>query len=157
MLLGVDPGNTDSAYMLYDQVNKMPVKFGKINNLELLDLLKELREKTDTMVVEHMQSMGMSVGSSVFETCYYIGRLQDRWISLRGEFHKIFRKDVKMHICGSMRAKDSNIRQAIMDRYGSTREKAIGKKATPGPLYGVKSDIFSALAVSITFVETKKG
>jgi hypothetical protein len=45
-------------------------------------------------------------------------------------------------------AKDANIRQAILDRFGG-KEKAIGKKANPGPLYGVKSHLWSALAVAL--------
>jgi hypothetical protein len=58
-----------------------------------------------------------------------------------------------MCLCGATKAKDSNIRQAIMDRYGSAREKAIGRKATPGPLYGVSKDIWAAIGVAITFDE----
>lgn len=31
------------------------------------------------------------------------------------------------------------------------KEKAIGKKATPGPLYGVVGDEWAALAVAVTW------
>jgi len=38
----------------------------------------------------------------------------------------IYRKDEKMNICHSMRAKDSNIRQALIDRFG-----IVGTKKNP--------------------------
>jgi len=42
-----------------------------------------------------------------------------------------------------------------MDRYGSSREVSIGKKKTPGPLYGISNDVWAALGVAITASETK--
>ena len=65
---------------------------------------------------------------------------------------RIGRKAVKIHLCGSMRAKDPNIRQALIDRYGGS--SAIGRKATPGPLYGVAGDVWAALAVAVTHADT---
>jgi hypothetical protein len=49
-----------------------------------------------------------------------------------------------------MKAKDANIRQALIDIYGGN-DKAIGNKKTPGPLYGIKGDLWAALAVAVTF------
>ena len=48
-----------------------------------------------------------------------------------------------------MRAKDSNIRQALLDLYGGDKRKAIGIKAEPGPLYGIKSHMWAALGVAV--------
>jgi hypothetical protein len=62
------------------------------------------------------------------------------------------RKDVKLHLCGQTRAKDSNIRAALIDRFGG-KEKAIGKKASPGPLYGLKADAWQALALAVTWLD----
>ena len=41
-----------------------------------------------------------------------------------------------------------------IDKFGGSKETAIGKKANPGPLYGVKKDIWAALAVAVTWAET---
>jgi len=49
-----------------------------------------------------------------------------------------------------MKAKDANIRQALIDKLGP-----VGTKKSPGPLWGVKSHIWSALAVAVTALETK--
>ena len=53
-----------------------------------------------------------------------------------------------MHFCNSVQAKDGNIRQALIDRFGG-KEGAIGKKKTPGPLYGVHAHEWPALAVAV--------
>ena len=72
---------------------------------------------------------------------------------------KVYRSEVKMKLCHSMRAKDGNIRQAIIDRYPATGGGAIpqiGTKNQPGPLYGISKDLWSALAVAITYEESLK-
>lgn len=66
----------------------------------------------------------MPVGETVFETCVWIGRFIE--IMQRINYTKIYRKDEKMNICHSMKAKDSNIRQALIDRFGE-----VGTKRNP--------------------------
>jgi hypothetical protein len=56
-----------------------------------------------------------------------------------------------LQLCGSSRANDATIRQALLDRYGPGREKAVGTKANPGPLYGIKADLWQALALAVTY------
>ena len=94
----------------------------------------------------------MAVGKDVFETCLWIGR----FIQCAGadRVRLVYRKDVKLHICNHPRAKDANIRAAIIDRYGGKAE-AVGTKKSPGPLYAVKSHAWAALAVAITATETQ--
>ena len=96
----------------------------------------------------------MAVGAEVFETVYWIGRFAERAIQLDHAAERVFRRDVKLHLCGNSRAKDANIRQALIDRYGG-KEQAIGRKASQGPLYGLSGDCWSALAVAVTFAETR--
>jgi hypothetical protein len=50
-----------------------------------------------------------------------------------------------------MKAKDSNIRQALIDRFGE-----VGVKARPGFFYGFKKDIWAAFAVGVTYLDKKK-
>ena len=45
-----------------------------------------------------------------------------------------------------MKAKDSNIRQALMDRFGE-----VGTKKNQGYFYGFKADIWQAFAVCVTY------
>ena len=61
-----------------------------------------------------------------------------------------------MHLTNSARAKDANVRQALLDKFGPGKEKAVGKKATPGPLDGLTGDCWSALGVAVTAAETEQ-
>ncbi len=68
-------------------------------------------------------------------------------------FTQIDRKDEKMCLCGrAAKVSDSNIRAAIIDRYGG-KVKAIGKKHSPGLLYGLSGDCWQALAIAICWWE----
>jgi uncharacterized alpha-E superfamily protein len=89
----------------------------------------------------------------VFETVFWTGRLFER-AHYRARVERMPRRAVKVHLCHSSRAQDSNVRVALLDRFGG-RERAIGKKQTPGPLYGLKSHEWSALAIAITWWDQK--
>ena len=150
-VLAIDPGCSESAWVLYDGTK--PIEFGKQPNGELLQMIgKDYFHEADNLVIEQIASMGMSVGEEVFETVFWSGRFAEAW---GAPFHRVKRHQCKMHLCGSSRAKDGNIRQAIIDRYGPEREKAIGRKKSPGPLYGISADVWQALAVAITWWESE--
>lgn len=100
------------------------------------------------MVIEMIASYGMPVGKEVFETCVWIGRFIEAYDK---DYEFVYRKDEKMNICHSMKAKDSNIRQALIDRFG-----AVGTKKNPGWFYGFKADIWQAYAVGVTYLDLQK-
>lgn len=157
IILAIDPGPTESAWLLYDTKVKVPCRFGITVNANVMPIVLGYTEyDISDMAIEMVACYGMAVGASVFETCTEIGKFEERFES-KGlvKARRVYRKDVAMHLCNSMRAKDPNIRQTIMDRYGSTRQKAIGTKKNPGPLYGVSKHVWAALAVAITFAETQ--
>jgi hypothetical protein len=137
IVLGIDPGTTESAWVLWDGSR---VQAGKIHANEALrhDLNRGLIPHTHA-AVEMVACYGMPVGREVFETCVWIGRFSEY---IDAEF--VFRRDVKLHLCNSAKAKDANIRQALLDRLGH-----VGTKGNPGPLYGVKSHLWAALAVAV--------
>lgn len=144
-IIAIDPGNEASAWCVLEQGK--PVAFGKESNSEvLIRVRREWSPGDDLLAVEMIASYGMAVGREVFETCLWIGRFIEAW---RGQHQLIYRRDVKIFHCESVRATDANIRAALIDRYGPGKEKAIGKKAAPGPLYGLKGDEWSALAVAL--------
>jgi hypothetical protein len=104
------------------------------------------------VAIEMIASYGMPVGREVFDTCLWVGRFIETAARAAYKADLVYRRDVKLHLCGQARAKDANIRQALLDKFGG--KAAQGTKATPGPLYGVKADVWSALAVAVTFSET---
>ena len=149
-IFAIDPGPELSAFVAYD--GSKPVWFDKIENRDLLKNIESRRGLIgcETLIIEQIAAMGMAVGAEVFETCFWSGRFAQAW---SGEFDRVKRNQVKMHLCGNMRAKDANIRQAIIDKFGG-KDRGIGKKKTPGPLYGMSGDCWAALAVAITWWET---
>jgi hypothetical protein len=159
MILAIDPGPEQSATVKYNEKLRSLVVFGKTLNHEVA---KDLRayfagghsdpNDRPTLVVEMIASYGMPVGREVFDTCVWIGRFLEAW---RGPSDTLYRGSVKLHLCGSMRAKDGNVRQALIDAFGG-KEKAIGKKAQPGPLYGVSGDVWAALAVAVTYADRQE-
>jgi hypothetical protein len=147
-ILAIDPGPEQSAYVLY--VGNSIYLNGIITNEQLRDDLENMRDCDYKLVIEQVAAMGMAVGAEVFETVFWSGRFVEAW---GGEWDRVKRHEVKMHLCGNMRAKDANIRQALLDKFGPGKAKAVGTKRQPGPLYGIKSHCWAALAVAVTYAE----
>lgn len=146
-LLAIDPGPIQSAWLVYH--DGQPEAFGKEDNDLVLSVIRS--STADRLAVEMIASYGMPVGADVFSTCVWVGRFVQQWVHEGREFPDLIpRMSVKMHLCGQSRAKDANVRQALIDRYGPGRELAIGRKASPGPLYGVSGDVWAALGVAVT-------
>jgi len=154
-ILAIDPGNEESAYAVLDQ-NLKPVMFAKKKNSEVLNDCNDIvafNAVPITIVIEMVASYGMPVGREVFETCVWIGRFAQSLENMKTHFTSedqkakfIYRKEEKTDLCGSMKAKDSNIRQALIDRFGT-----VGTKKSPGWFYGVSKDVWSAIAVGVTY------
>ena len=142
MILAIDPGPEQSGYVLYDGT---VLDCGVLPNVRMLTMVQHIRD-VDVLAIEGIASQGKAVGASTFDTCIWIGRFGERFGWSHVEL--VYRMRVKLYLCGSNRVKDTNIRQALIDRFGGIR--AIGLKASPGPLYKVKSHAWSALAVAVT-------
>lgn len=147
-ILGIDPGPDKSAFVVWNGNTWVTAEIVKNEVMRTVLLASDY----DYLAIEMVAHYGMAVGKEVFETCVWIGRFIE--CSTRAPSfpcNLVYRREIKMHFCNSMKAKDANIRQAILDRFGG-KEKAIGNKATPGPLYGIKSHLWSALAIAL-FIE----
>lgn len=158
MILAIDPGNTESAYVLMDKETLRPIQFGKVPNKLMLDYITVFHSnaflrppfKMPEVAIEMVASYGMAVGAEVFETVFWIGRFYEAAHGYKS-LNRIYRKDVKINLCNNMKAKDSNIRQALIDRFG-----VVGTKKKPGWFYGFKADIWQAYAVGVTYADTKQ-
>lgn len=146
-IIAIDPGPTESAWIAYNPHSDGIRAFAKVPNEHLRSTLRNLHPDISRIVIEKIESFGMAVGAEVFETVYWSGRFAEAAAPLPVE--RVSRRAVKLHLCGSARAKDTNIRQALIDRFGGA--SAIGRKSAPGPLYGISGDVWSALAVAVTF------
>ena len=152
VLLAIDPGTTQSGFVVFD--GQRVIESGVHQNEEVLRLLAASQERRITsLAIEMIACYGMGVGREVFETCVWIGRFQQAWHD-PGAVRLVYRREVKLHLCESVKAKDANVWVALVDKFGG-RDAAVGSKRAPGPLYGVKSHARAALGVAVTTFETK--
>ena len=157
MLLAIDPGNIESGYVILDEYKV--IDKGKVLNEDLMFKIAYdvIFKNIDQAVIERIASYGMATGQTVFDTCVWIGRFQQLLIENNVDVALVFRKDVKMNICGQTRAKDSNIIQALIDRFApNTPNRGKGKKASPGYFYGFKADIWQAFALGVTWQDMRE-
>lgn len=147
-LLAVDPGYTESAWLLYDVDEQRPMQWATELNERVRWVISETSARV--LAIESVASYGMAVGAELFETVLWAGRFIERYGDTGGTVLRIYRADVKLHLCHARNAKDANVRQALIDRYGPSKEVAIGKKASPGPLYGLTGHAWAALGVAVT-------
>lgn len=136
MILAIDPGTTQSAYVVYDPGEEQIVAKGISPNDDVLDVISAWFPAD--VAIEMIASYGMAVGKEVFETCVWIGRFAQVAYNQGDCPMMIYRKDVKMHLCGTTKAKDANIRQALLDLLGKDTTK------------GVVKDMWAALGVAVT-------
>lgn len=146
-IFAIDPGTEESAWVAWE--NGQLRRHGKQANAVLLQRLRGFPVDLGAtlLAVEMIASYGMAVGREVFTTCVWIGRFIEAWPA--GEHRLIYRRQVKLELCGSAKANDANIRAELLDRFGG-KVAAIGSKKAPGPLYGLKGDTWAALGVAIT-------
>ena len=157
MILAIDPGNIQSAYCLIDTETYRPIEFGKLDNDNLLNQIG-IFKNLDCIVIEKVASYGMAVGKEVFDTCEWYGRFIQKYCDTHEGFkiNYVYRREEKINLCGSMKAKDSNIRQALIDRFAQHDFKnGKGTKKNQDWFYGFKADIWSAYAVGITYLDRR--
>jgi len=148
-ILAIDPGNIESAYIMMFDGKIMNAE--KVRNEIVLSTIKGLYSDDLTIVIEKIQSFGMVVGATVFETCYWIGRFWQEAVRHDIKVEFVTRMEEKMCLCHNSRAKDKNIHQALVDRYGP-----VPTKKRPNPFYDdikLSGDMWSALAVAVTYME----
>jgi hypothetical protein len=157
-ILGIDPGPKKSAYVVYDSIDKKLIAKNKLRSGDLLRMLEwpAVLAIADILVCEAIQPRGRPMGYDTIRTERWVGRFIQAWRP--GRYSVLYRSEIKLHLCGWTRAKDPNIRQALIDKFPATgggKTPQIGTKKQPGALYGVSKDIWSALAVAVTYAETR--
>lgn len=142
-IFGIDPGTEQSGWVLLDSSALRVLDSGISDNHDVLRWVAAGQD-ADVLAIEMIANLGMSVGKSTFDTVRWIGRFQQAWRD-PDAVRLVFRHQVKTYLCHSQRAKDPNVRQALLDFVGPQ-----GVKRKPGPTYGVRSHAWSALAVAVT-------
>jgi len=157
-ILAIDPGTTKSGGVLITCEEsalrpRILAHWSDVDNDELLKLMGSNRLGYQFCAVEGMTFQGRKfIGNETFLACIWAGRFMQRAMDMG--FAKcgtslIMRRQVQINLLGSTLGGDKHIRAAIIERYGGKAE-AIGTKSKPGPLYGLTSHAWPALAVALT-------
>ena len=151
-VLSLDPGNTHTGWVIVDKDTIKPLEFAKDKNEDLARKMISGELQFDEFVTERMESFGMAIGRTVLIACEWIGRFC-QIAEMKGcQSNYVYRHTEKMHICHDSRAKDANIRRALIDRFAST-PSGKGTKKNPDWFYGVSSDCWSAVAVATVYCD----
>lgn len=162
-LIAIDPGTTQSAYVIVDAALR-PVEFQKIDNAELLSRIElaprsETRWRHLTSCAIEMPAVAMMSGVEIFTTCRWVGMFQHAWIGIDGDnryVDLVTRHHVKMHLLGRTsrlgRGADAAVRAALIAKHGGPSSIKRG-----GEIEGVTGDCWAALAVAHTAIEAPRG
>lgn len=139
-ILGIDPGSSETAFCLIAQDYSI-LAAGKVANNEMIFRLRDI--PFAVAAIESIQSYGMAVGREVFDTCYMIGRIQQRIFDLQRPFQMIPRPEYTRRLCGVQKVNDAVLRQALLLRFGGD------KRGEPLHLLKGCTDKRSAYAVAV--------
>ena len=156
--IAIDVGTIESAYTIMNNEYKI-IESDIVENMKLLDIIKDNRQDVKTLVYEKFVSYRMPVGQTTMDSIEWNGRFIQH--ALHHGYLKVVaisRRDVKLNLCNSMKAKDTNVRLALVDRYATHDFKSgKGTKKNPDTLYGFRADMYSSLGVGTTYLDTIKG
>ena len=139
-VLGVDPGPVGSAFALVSEDQRV-IRADKVGNDSLIEQIRQ--NPPEHVASESIQSYGMAVGRSVFDTCFFIGEVIRTCKDAGIPFTLYPRPEYTRRICGVGKVNDAVLRQALLLRFGGDRKGE--------PLYALKgnSDKRSAFAVAV--------
>lgn len=145
----IDPGSTQSGWAILGGGHVWDS--GVSDNGDMLLWLQH-GQRCDLLAIEVPEGRGGIVGQSTLDTAKWAGRFIQRWQDAHpGHLvSEVYRRVVKLELCGKTTARDSNVRQAVIDRLGEP-----GTAKNPGPTHGVKSHAWQALAVGIVAMELR--
>lgn len=144
LTIGIDPGPETSDAVVLDSEGLV---VGKIScpNGEMYACVDNWKQQGERVVVEDFVPYGARLSYESMDTIKFIGALF--WAH---GCEVLSRKAIKLHLCGIASATNANVKDALVHEYGGSRERAVGKKKTPGPLYGITDHLWAALAVAVT-------
>jgi len=154
-VLGIDPGSFRTGWAVVDSETKEIEDFGLTDNIDLVSGYRDQVLDVDFAVIEAITPYGR-VGKTIMDTVLWSGILSESLYKSVGDCFFIHRKTIMVEMCGTPKGNDTDIRHAIIDLYppvGGGKTPQIGLKSSPGPLFGIKKDIWSAIAVSLAFIE----
>ena len=161
-IFGIDAGSKKTGYVLWDDSKGLMLDCGKVDNEKILDLI--IGCPPNTVFVLEQFRVYAKAGQSIITSATWNGQFI-RQIALReSEHYFYFKSQINKAICGKgTRVNDKDIRAALTARFphtgldGKGNPSVKGTKAHKGPLYGIGTDAWSALAVIRTHKKVING
>lgn len=158
MILAIDPGPTKSGWVYIEARDgtERVIAHGHEANVAVREKIRELADDggLTAVVIEDCRLRGQRAGYDLEFTLKWIGRFHEvvfRWCGF--EAVVMPRSRVCYILTGDESCGDAGVRINLLDRYGPGKVKAVGFKASPGPLYGLRVHEYAALALAIAYVE----
>lgn len=150
-IIGIDPGPLTSGYVVWSPLLCRVLEAGTdVDNARLRrEILPgfglRFGDTSMQLAVERVACHGRPVGEPVLETVFLSGRLCEWWELTTGQRAiRVPFSDIAHHFCHSRHAKESHVRQVLMDRFGGK-----GTAKAPGVFYKVAGHAWSAAALSV--------
>lgn len=156
-VLGLDPGSSASALVVWDADRLRVRQKWKLPNADLARLLVSFeiedaigRDADTTLVIESTSAytvpggrQGRFMPQQLLETVEWSGYFRRCWHQVGGTVERLDRRKVKLHLLGRASGTDAHVRAALLELVGPQ-----GTKKAPGPTFGMRADLWAALAVA---------
>jgi len=146
IVLGIDPGPTNCGVVVYDTSPRSACFAWKaLTVAEAIHVIEVYAGRAGLVAIERVQSCGVA-GASLLRTAEVGGMLHQCASNLGLDVVWLYRREVLrgLDVAGKALA-----RQRLIEIHGGDRTSAVGTKKAPGPLYGVSSHAWQALAVAV--------
>lgn len=159
LILGIDPGPTTSGVVLYDPARGIVLEAdAKMISARIMQMLRGNCFQFDGsrvypmddnlhLAMETIVSYGARIGMETIANIELIGRIKEAWSDRDDDTTYLSRPDILGHLTGRRNAKEADCADRLKEMHGGLG--AVGTKKAPGPLYGVTSHAWSALAVAV--------
>lgn len=150
ILLGIDPGPTQSGWCVYDAERREVSRADVCENEVLLSSVVHWPTYDDAFVIEQPVSYGAAIGASVLQTMRWAGRFEQA--AQPSPVHWVSRPDVCLALTGH-RGNKGQINEKLREMHpGATP----GQQRKGSPLYGLKSHAWDACAVVVAWLELER-
>ncbi len=169
IVLGIDPSEKRTGLAVYDTLTRSVLASAVLPLEQALDVVRSgvvlpddpvrikpglVAAQWSVVVVERFKSQGV-INSDIIRGIEASGRLFEAARAGVKQVHWLYRLEVcrALHVSG--RNKDSQIIDRCCELHGGSRSAARGRKAEPGPLYGVSGDAWQALGAALAWLSVQ--
>jgi hypothetical protein len=147
--IAIDPGPTTCGVVVYDtDAQRVTQAHAELVWPDVRRLLSD--HLLNSGVVCERTQAGPPSGD-VVRTTEVVGRVMEWCDSTRTPLELVYRREVLATLGVSARGpKDALVRATLIDLHGTSKALAVGTRFAPGPLYGVTSHAWAALALAVT-------